>query len=111
MRLCPDLCTKAVWNTHNGEMTNKLNPSIDYEEFGWEKQIRLSLSKDGSRLLMENPTKLIVWDTKSWEELINGHSIDIDKLVPIVDAVISPNGEFAVVNYANNIIRFWKLSQ
>lgn len=99
-----------VWNARNGEVINKLNPSTDYDEFGWEKEIRLSVSSDGTRLLMENPTKIIVWDTKSWQELASGHSADLDKLVPIVDAVIMPSGEIAVVNYAYNIIRFWKLN-
>ena len=61
----------TIWDTQNGELINTLNPSTDYEEFSWEKEIRLSLSTDGARLLMENPTKIIVWDTKSWQELIN----------------------------------------
>ncbi len=69
----------TIWNTHNGEMIDKLNPSTDYEEFGWEKEIRLSISTDGTRLLMENPTKIIVWDTKSWQELVNSHGTDIDR--------------------------------
>lgn len=101
----------TIWNTQTGELINTLNPSITYEEFSWEKEIRLSLSTDGSRLLMENPTKIIVWDTNSWQELINSHGIDVDKNIPIVDAVVTPTGEIAIVNYAYNIIRFWKLSQ
>lgn len=100
----------TIWNAHNGKMINKLNPSTDYTEFGWEKEIRLSLSTDGTRLLMENPTKIIVWDTTSWQELINGHGKDIDKNIPIVDAVVTPTGEIAVVNYTYNIIRFWNLN-
>jgi len=101
----------TIWDTQNGELINTLNPSTDYEEFSWEKEIRLSLSTDGAHLLMENPTKIIVWDTKSWQELVNGHGADMDENIPIVDAVVVPTGEIAVVNYAYNIIRFWKLSQ
>lgn len=100
----------TVWNVHGGEMINKLNPTTDYEEFNWEKPMRLSLSTDGARLLMENPTKIIVWDTRSWQELINSHGTNIDKSVPIVDAVIMPNGQTALVKYSYNTIRFWSLS-
>ena len=99
-----------VWNVHSGEIINKLNPTTDYDEFNWEKPMRLSLSTDGARLLMENPTKIIVWDTRSWQEQINSHGTNIDKSVPIVDAVIMPNGQTAVVNYSYNTIRFWSLS-
>jgi WD40 repeat protein len=101
----------TIWNTQNGELISTLNPSTNYDEFDWEKEIRLSLSTDGARLLMENPTKIIVWDTKSWQELVNGRSADMDENIPIVDAVVAPSGEIAIVNYAYNIIRFWKLSQ
>jgi len=101
----------TAWNTHSGEMINKLNPSTDYDTFEWEKELRLTLSKDGTRLLMENPNRIIVWDTKSWQELADSQSTDMDKLAPIVDAVITPNGEIALVNYSYNIIHFWKLNQ
>jgi WD40 repeat protein len=98
----------TVWNAQSGEMINKLNPSIDYEEFAWTEPMRLSLSADGTRLLMQNPTKVIVWDTKSWQELAN--SADIEKSTPIVDAVIMPNGQSYLVNYSYNTIRFWRLN-
>ena len=101
----------TVWDAHSGEMINKLNPTIDYEEFGWEKEIRLSLSTDGTRLLMENPTKIIVWDTKSWQELVNSHGTNVANSTPIVDAVIMTNGKTAVINYSYDTIRFWELSQ
>lgn len=100
----------TVWDAHSGELINKLNPSTDYEEFNWKKPMRLSLSADGTRLLMQNPTKIIVWDTKSWRELVNSHGTNIDKSVPIVDAVIIPNGQISLVNYSYNIVRFWSLN-
>jgi WD40 repeat protein len=97
----------TVWNAQNGEMINKLNPSIDYEEFDWTEPLRLSLSTDGARLLMQNPTKVVVWDTKTWQELAN--STDVEQSAPIVDAVIMPNGQSYLVNYSYNTIRFWSL--
>lgn len=102
----------SVWDSHTGKKTQILNP---YNEqctgyCGWEVETRITLSKDGSLLLMETPTRIILWNTKTWQELINGRNENIREDVPIVDASVNPNGTMIGINYSYWIIRFWYLN-
>ena len=102
----------TVWNSHTGKEIRRLNPysSKCIGNCGWEVETRLTLSMDGSRLLMEDPGQLILWNTATWQELMNGGDSSIPKWTPIVDASVSPNGNMVGVNYGGKWYRFLYLA-
>lgn len=102
----------SIWDSHTGKKVQTLNPFTEQctGYCGWEVETRISLSTDSSLLLMENPTKIILWDTQTWQELLNGRNNDIHEFAPIVDASVNPNGTMIGINYSYTTIRFWYLN-
>jgi WD40 repeat protein len=102
----------TVWDSHTGKEIRRLNPysGACAGYCGWEVETRLTLSVDGSRLLMEDPQGLILWNTATWQELMNGGDSTIPKWIPIVDASVYPDGNMVGVNYGNKWYRFLYLA-
>jgi WD40 repeat protein len=102
----------TVWDSWTGRKIKTLNlftePCLGY--CGWEVETRMTISTDGSRLLMEDPLKIILWDTRTWQELLNGRNEDVIASAPIVDASINPAGNMIAINYNYSIVRFWYLA-
>jgi len=102
----------TVWNAITGEKLKTLNPYTKQcsNQCNWEVETRISLSKDSSRLLLEDPSKVILWDTQTWQELFNGRNTDTYEYAPIVDASINPNGNMISINYNYTAIHFLYLT-
>jgi len=93
-----------IWDVKTGKLVHTLNPCLECTGWGWEIEYpRISVSADGRRLLSADPSKVILWDTQTWEKIADESNRDNH---PIVDASISPDGKTIVINYDGSLIRF-----
>lgn len=104
-----------VWDVHTGEIVQTINPYIikpclDGPCLGWEVESpRLTLSADGSKLLLVDPSQIILWNTQTWEKIMSESNFDRH---PISDASISPDGKKIIVTFQDEEpIRFFYLDQ
>ncbi len=98
-----------VWDVHTGEVIRTIKPCTDCIDYGWEIETpRMTLSKDGSKLLLADPIQIILWDTQTWEKIMSER---IPNQYPSTDASISPDGKTIVVTYQSGLIRFFYLDQ
>jgi WD40 repeat protein len=95
-----------VWDVRTGELVRTANPCPDCTGWGWEIETPLmTLSVDGSKLLLVDPSQIILWDTQTWEKIMSENNIDF------LDASISPDGQTIVTTsfQENDPIRFFYL--
>lgn len=104
-----------VWDVHTGEIVQTINPytinpCLDGPCVGWEVESpRLTLSADGSKLLLVDPSQIILWNTQTWEKIMSESSFDRH---PLSDASISPDGKKIIVTFQDEEpIRFFYLDQ
>lgn len=104
-----------VWDIHTGEIVQTINPytatpCLDGPCLGWEVESpRMTLSADGSKLLLVDPSQIILWNTETWEKIMSESNFD-DR--PLFDAAISPDGKKIIVTFqGNEPIHFFYLDQ
>ncbi len=105
-----------VWDVHTGEIVQTINPYTNRPCLdspctgGWEVESpRITLSADGSKLLLVDPSQIILWNTQTWEKIMSENNSDNS---PLFDASISPDGKKIIVTFeGNEPIRFFYLDQ
>lgn len=99
-----------VWDVHTGKLIRTINPCPDCIGYGWEVECpRITLSADGSKLLLIDPSQIILWNTQTWEKIMSESNFDNR---PLFDASISPDGKKIVVTFqGSDPIRFFYLDQ
>ena len=89
-----------VWDVHTGELVRTINPCSNCAGFGWEVECpRITLSADGSKLLLVDPSQIILWNTQTWEKIMSENNFNNR---PLSDASISPDGKKIVVTFQYN---------
>lgn len=104
-----------VWDAHTGEVTQTVNPypiqpCFDGPCVGWEVESpRMTMSADGSKLLLVDPSQIIVWNTQTWEKIMSQSDFGNHSLY---DASIGPDGKKIIVTFAyETLIRFFYLDE
>ena len=99
-----------IWDVKTGNLMRTLNQCSDCSGFGWEVSIpRLTLSNDGSRLLLVDPSEFILWNTQSWDRIMEEPALSS---YPFSDASISPDGKKIVsITYECNKIEIHDISR
>jgi WD40 repeat protein len=95
-----------VWDVHTGELVYTANPCPDCTGWGWEIETpMLTLSVDGSKLLLVDPSQIILWDTQMWKKIMSENNNNF------LDASISPDGQVIVTTsfQENDPISFFHL--
>lgn len=93
-----------VWRVDTGEKITRINPNLNRGELPLDANIRIALSKDGSRLAtIQYYHEVNVWNTKSWE-LIKTFKANGS----IYDVAISNDGK-TVAAFSGSVVYIWYL--
>lgn len=97
-----------VWDVHTGEIVHIINPCPDCTGYGWEIECpRMTLSADGTKLLLVDPIQISLWNTQTWEKIMSENNFNNH---PLFDASISPDGKKIIVTFqGDDPIRFFYL--